>query len=89
MYSNNKKMARKSSRDAKENYFGVQAMNNKFAMLDDSLENHPEVDRYSLNYFYDIDQSCVDQLKEFLHQKPGKINFMAFQGSPPDGWIHR
>lgn len=68
-------MARKSARNAKENCFGLQSTR-KYGMLDESATKQPQQtqdgDRYSMNYFYDIDTSCVDQLKEFLHQKSGK-----------------
>lgn len=71
MYTNNNKMARKSARNAKENCFGLQGMNQRFGMPDESLAKQQDGDRYSMNYFYDVDQSCVDQLKEFLQQKSG------------------
>ncbi|CRL07013.1 CLUMA_CG019979, isoform A [Clunio marinus] len=75
MYTNNNKMARnKSARDAKENNFDFQNnMNKKLEMFDEIEEFGLQNDsgRCSMNYFYDIDQSCVDQLKEFLHKKPG------------------
>lgn len=65
-------MARRSARDAKENYAGQQAMNQNYATVDESsFVKQQDEHRYSMNYFYDIDQSCVDQLKEFLHQKSG------------------
>lgn len=57
---------------AKENNFGLQNVNKKFGMFDDSPMKHPDGgDRYAMNYFYDVDQSCVDQLQEFLHHKTG------------------
>lgn len=74
MYTNNNKMARKSARNAKENCFGLQNVNNvnkRFGMVDESPMKQHDADRYSMNYFYDVDQSCADQLKEFLHQKSG------------------
>lgn len=72
MYTNNNKMARnRCARNAKENRFGFQDVNQNYGMLDESLTKQHDADRYSMNYFYDIDQSCVDQLKEFLHGKPG------------------
>lgn len=74
MYTNNNKMARKSARNAKENCFGLQNANNmnkRFAMVDESPMKQHDADRYSMNYFYDVDQSCADQLKDFLHQKSG------------------
>lgn len=73
MYTNNNKLARnKCARNAKENCFGLQNMNKKKSgMLDESCQR-PADDRFSMNYFYDVDQSCVDQLKEFLHHKSGK-----------------
>lgn len=57
MYSNNHKQTRnKSLHDStKENLSGS----------DKSDENS----KFSINYFYDIDQSCADQLKEFLQKK--------------------
>ena len=71
MYTNNNKMARnKNARNAKENYFGPQNMNKKQGIFNESSGQQQEkCDRYSMNYFYDVDQSCADQLKEFLHQK--------------------
>jgi hypothetical protein len=79
MYTNNNKMARnKCARNAaKENNFGLQNVNKKFGMLDDdsSLKQYDGGDRYAMNYFYDVDQSCVDQLKEFLHHKTGNNFF--------------
>lgn len=75
MYTNNNKMARnKSARNgcnAKENHFGLQNVNKKFGMVDESFVTQHDGDRYSMNYFYDVDQSCVDQLQEFLHHKSG------------------
>lgn len=71
MYTNNNKMARRSARNAKENCFGLQGMTQKFGMPDESLAKQQDGDRYSMNYFYDVDQACVDQLKEFLHQQSG------------------
>lgn len=71
MYANNNRMARRSARNAKENCFGLQNVNKKYGMIDESFVKQPDTDRYSMNYFYDIDQSCVDQLKEFLHHKSG------------------
>lgn len=73
MYTNNNKMARnKCARNAaKENNFGLQNVNKKFSMLDDSLMKQQEgADPYAMNYFYDVDQS-YDHLKEFLHHKSG------------------
>jgi hypothetical protein len=75
MYTNNNKMARnKCARNAaKENNFGLQNVNKKYGMFDDSfVRQHDGGDRYSMNYFYDVDQSCVDQLNEFLHHNTGK-----------------
>lgn len=72
MYASNNKMARnKSARNAKENNFGLQGVNKKYGMVDESIVKQHDGDRYSMNYFYDVDQSCVDQLKELLHQKTG------------------
>lgn len=71
MYTNNNRMARRSARNTKENCFGLQNVNQKYGMIDESFAEQRDADRYSMNYFYDIDQSCVDQLKEFLHQKSG------------------
>lgn len=71
MYTNNNRMARRSARNTKENCFGLQNVNKKYGMIDESFVKPPDNDRYSMNYFYDIDQSCVDQLKEFLHHKSG------------------
>lgn len=72
MYANNNRMARRSARNAKENRFGFQNVNKRYGMIDESFVKQPDnADRYSINYFYDVDQSCVDQLKEFLHQKSG------------------
>lgn len=74
MYTNNNKMARnKSARNAKENCFGL---SKKLGMAGESFGKQPADDRYSMNYFYDIDQSCVDQLKEYLHHKSGNKSFM-------------
>lgn len=78
MYTNNNKMARKSARNTKENCFGLQNVNNKYAMVDESFTKQQDADRYSMNYFYDVDQSCVDQLKEFLHQKSGNQQLHAW-----------
>jgi hypothetical protein len=64
----------KSTRNAKENHFRPQNVTKKHGMCHESLVKQPpqpEADRYSMDFFYDIDQSCVDQLKEFLHQKTG------------------
>ena len=69
MYTNNNKMARnKCARNAaKENNFGIQSVNKKF----ESPMNPMEVaDPYTMNYFYDVDQS-YDHLKEFLHHNTG------------------
>lgn len=56
---------------AKENNFGAQNVNKKFGMFDDSLMNLQEAaDPYTMNYFYDVDQS-YDHLKEFLHHNTG------------------
>lgn len=69
MYANNNKMARnKCARSTKENYFELQK---KRGVLDESVTKQHDRERYSMNYFHDIDQSCVDQLKEFLHHKSG------------------
>lgn len=80
MYTNNNKMARRSARNAKENCFGLQDMTQKFGMPDESLAKQQDGDRYSMNYFYDVDQSCVEQLKEFLHQQSGN-NCSSCRGS--------
>lgn len=72
MYTNNNKMARnKSARNAKENHFGLQNVSKKQNMLDESFVKRQDGDRYLMNYFYDVDQSCVDQLQQFLHHKTG------------------
>lgn len=79
MYTNNNKMARnKCARNAaKENNFGLQNVNKKFGMPDDDsqVQKNAGGDRYAMNYFYDVDQSCVDQLKEYLHHKTGNDLF--------------
>lgn len=65
MYSNNHKQTRnKSLHDStKENLSGSDKSDEKF----------------SINYFYDIDQSCADQLKEFLQKKTaGKWTTSAY-----------
>lgn len=79
MYTNNNKMARnKSARNAKENHFGYQNINSKKQLVpDESFAERHDGDRYSMNYFYDVDQSCVDQLKEFLHQKSGNESTLS------------
>lgn len=62
-------MARnKSARNAKENFFGLHNVNQPYGAMDDDSPS----DRYSMKYFYDVDQSCADQLQEFLHQRTGK-----------------
>lgn len=65
MYSNNYKMTRnKSLHDSlKENQNCVDGSDDKKC---------DENSKFSINYFYDIDQSCADQLKEFLQMKAGK-----------------
>lgn len=80
-------MARKCARNAKENHFGsygvlhkgnsANYVNQKYGMFDESFVKHQDGgDRFSMNYFYDVDQSCVDQLKEFLNRKTGKFEII-------------
>jgi hypothetical protein len=66
MYNNNKMARNKSARNAKENFFGLYNVNQQYGAMDESPS-----DRYSMKYFYDVDQSCADQLQEFLHQRTG------------------
>lgn len=56
-------------------------MNHKYGMCngiggDESLfvKNVENDDDYFMNYFYDIDQSNIDHIKEYLHQKSGNIS---------------
>jgi hypothetical protein len=72
MYStnaNNPKMTRgKNQRNAKENHFGGGPRCHNHANFDMlNSENIMRTEnRFPMNYFHDIDQSCVDQLKEYL-----------------------
>lgn len=57
-------------------------LTHKKCLRNTTKENHGVVDKinensnkFSMNYFYDIDQSCADQLKEFLQRKAGKELF--------------
>lgn len=89
MYStnnqNNNKMTRnKCVRNAKENHFNggfnlhnVNSNNDNIALSNFDMCNNENImktdNRFPMNYFYDIDQSCADQLKEFLkNRRTGK-----------------
>lgn len=61
MLSNNNKLTRnKCLRSATKENHGI----------GDKMDENSN--KFSMNYFYDIDQSCADQLKEFLQRKSGK-----------------
>lgn len=64
--SNNNKMTHnKCLRNAKENNFGaLQKSKNNNCYKTEVNEN-----RFPMSYFYDIDQSCEDELKEYLQSK--------------------
>lgn len=66
-------MARnKCSRSSKENCF---ELHKKRGVFDESVAKQHNSKRYSMNYFYDIDQTCVNQLEEFLHHKSGNDRY--------------
>lgn len=67
MLSNNNKLTRnKCLRNATKENHGIS----------ETVDENSN--KFTMNYFYDIDQSCADQLKEFLKRKAGKDYFCDY-----------
>lgn len=66
--SHSKMTRNKCLRNAKENHCGFKLHSNNNTMCNSENEN-----RFPMNYFQDIDQSCAEKLKEYLkNRKSGK-----------------